>query len=69
MEVMFKYHPPKILVNAHYKDFGHGFYCTNNEKQAKRRALTKKGASVVNGYSYTENAALRAMSFEEMTEE
>ena len=37
---------PKILVNGHYKDFGYGFYCTNIEKQAKRRALTKKGESV-----------------------
>ncbi|MBQ8637625.1 MAG: DUF3990 domain-containing protein [Lachnospiraceae bacterium] len=36
---------PKILINGYYKDFGYGFYCTNLEKQAKRWALTKKGAS------------------------
>ena len=36
---------PKILINGYYKDFGYGFYCTNIEKQAKRWALTKKGAS------------------------
>ena len=60
---------PKILVNGHYKDFGYGFYCTNIEKQAKRWALTKKGASVVNSYSYTENKDLKILSFSEMTEE
>ena len=46
---------PKILINGYYKDFGYGFYCTNIEKQAKRWALTKKGASVVNNYSYLKN--------------
>lgn len=30
---------PKILENGFYKDFGYGFYCTQFEKQAKRRAL------------------------------
>ena len=60
---------PKILVNGHYKDFGYGFYCTNIEKQAKRWALTKKGASVVNSYSYKENEKLNVLRFEEMTEE
>ena len=43
---------PKILINGYYKDFGYGFYCTNFEKQAKRWALTKKGASIVNNYTY-----------------
>ena len=60
---------PKILVNGHYKDFGYGFYCTNIEKQAKRWALTKKGASVVNSYNYTENVELKILSFPEMTDE
>ena len=76
MENMIVYHGsnvevsnPKILINGHYKDFGYGFYCTNIEKQAKRWALTKKGASIVNSYSYTENATLKTMSFKEMTEE
>ncbi len=36
---------PRIMINAYYKDFGYGFYCTNFEKQAKRWALTKKGDS------------------------
>jgi hypothetical protein len=52
---------PKILVN--------GFYCTNYEKQAKRWALTKNGASVVNRYSYEINTDLKVLRFEKMTEE
>jgi hypothetical protein len=60
---------PKILVNGFYKDFGYGFYCTNYEKQARRWALTKRGSSVVNRYSYEINGALKVLSFEIMTEE
>ena len=60
---------PKILINGYYKDFGYGFYCTNIEKQAKRWALTKKGASVVNNYSYLKNPELKILCFSEMTEE
>ncbi len=60
---------PKIVINGHYKDFGYGFYCTNIEKQAKRWALTKRGASVVNSYAYTPNTNLNMCIFSEMTEE
>lgn len=60
---------PKILVNGFYKDFGYGFYCTNYKKQAKRWALTKKGDSIVNRYSYTEDEKLKILKFNEMTEE
>ena len=60
---------PKILMNGNYKDFGYGFYCTNIEKQAKRWALTRRGASVVNYYKYTENDKLRILRFSEMTDE
>lgn len=60
---------PRILVNGFYKDFGYGFYCTNLEKQAKRWALTKRGASIVNRYSYMENSELNILRFDEMTEE
>lgn len=60
---------PRILINGHYKDFGYGFYCTNIEKQAKRWALTKKGASVVNSYVYTSIEKLNICIFSEMTEE
>jgi hypothetical protein len=60
---------PKILVNGYYKDFGYGFYCTNYEKQARRWALTKRGASVVNRYFYEKDKNLKILSFEKMTEE
>ena len=60
---------PKILINGHYKDFGYGFYCTNMEKQAKRWALTRRGASIVNKYNYMENKELNICTFSEMTED
>ena len=60
---------PKILINGYYKDFGYGFYCTNFLKQAKRWALTRKGASVVNYYHYTKNEKLKIQVFKEMTDE
>lgn len=60
---------PKIILNGHYKDFGFGFYCTKIETQAKRWALTRKGASIVNRYSYVENNALCIKKFETMTDE
>lgn len=60
---------PKILVNGFYKDFGYGFYCTKLVKQAMRWALTKKGPSIVNYYSFQVNDQLRVLRFEEMTEE
>lgn len=60
---------PKVVINGHYKDFGYGFYCTSLEKQAKRWALTKRGASVVNIYEYTSKEELEVCSFSDMTEE
>ena len=60
---------PKILINGHYKDFGFGFYCTNIEKQAKRWALTKRGASIVKKYTYLQNKELNICAFPEMTED
>mgnify|MGYP004541942029 FL=1 len=60
---------PKILINGYYKDFGYGFYCTNIKRQATRWALTKKGASIINSYSYTGNESLKVLQFETTTEE
>lgn len=60
---------PKIMINGYYKDFGYGFYCTNLKKQAIRWAMTKKGDSVINTYSYQRNENLQITTFEEMTEE
>lgn len=60
---------PKILINGFYKDFGYGFYCTNIDKQARRWAITKKGDSFVNKYSYTEDKEFKKVVFQKMTEE
>lgn len=60
---------PKVLVSGYYKDFGFGFYCTNLERQARRWALVKKQAHVVNKYRYEENSELNILKFEKMTEE
>lgn len=60
---------PRILQNGFYKDFGYGFYCTSFEKQAKRWAMTRKGASVVNHYEYTRNTELKILTFNEITDE
>lgn len=60
---------PIVMVNGFYKDFGYGFYCTNLEKQAKRWAMMKRKAHIVNKYSYTENQELKTKYFYEMTEE
>lgn len=60
---------PKILQNGFYKDFGYGFYCTNIEKQAKRWAITRKGNSVINRYTYVPDNNLRILKFEKMTDD
>lgn len=59
----------RILQNGFYKEFGYGFYCTGFEKQAKRWALTRKGASVVNRYEYIPDVDLKTLQFAEMTDE
>lgn len=64
-----KVETPRIMINGYYKDFGYGFYCTNLKKQAIRWAMTKKGDSVINAYSYQRNENLQIKTFEEMTEE
>lgn len=58
---------PKIVTNGFYKDFGYGFYCTNNEKAAKRWANAKKNHHIVNIYSYCENSMLKKKQYEEMS--
>lgn len=60
---------PRILQNGFYKDFGYGFYCTKMEKQARRWAMTRKGATVVNRYSYISDMSLKTLVFPELTEE
>ena len=60
---------PQIKVTGYYKDFGFGFYCTGLEKQARRWAITKRPAHVVNVYDYTPDKSLHMKCFETMTEE
>lgn len=55
---------PVVLTNGRYKDFGYGFYCTNHERQAIRRALSKRGKKhVVSVYEYEESEVLRILRF------
>lgn len=60
---------PKIMINGYYKDFGYGFYCTKLEKQAKRLALSRKGDSVVNRYTFRLKSQLKYLLFDKMTDE
>lgn len=59
---------PRILQHGFYRDFGHGFYCTISEKQAKRWAMTKKCESIVNLYECVPNDNLNILKFKEMSE-
>lgn len=59
---------PQIIISGYYKDFGFGFYCTNIEKQAKKWALSKQGASIVSIYKYKEVDGLKVLSFPEMSD-
>ena len=60
---------PQILISGFYKDFGYGFYCTKLEKQARKWALTKRGASIVSLYHYEPVKDLKILSFPVMTDE
>ena len=60
---------PQILISGFYKDFGYGFYCTRLEKQARKWALTKQGASIVSIYNYEPAEDLKILSFSVMTDE
>ena len=60
---------PQILISGFYKDFGFGFYCTKLDKQARKWALTKRGASIVSQYRYEPAEDLKILSFPVMTDE
>lgn len=63
---------PEIRIDRFTKDFGWGFYCTNNIQQATRwakRHQNTKGTPFVNFYEYAPNASLKIKKFPEMTEE
>lgn len=59
---------PEIRTAKYHKDFYFGFYCTSIESQAVRWA-TRFGEGFVNVYEYKENAELRILRFEKMTDE
>lgn len=59
---------PEIRTAKFHKDFYFGFYCTSIESQAVRWA-TRFGVGFVNIYEYKENAKLRILRFEKMTDE
>lgn len=60
---------PRIFRNGFTKDFGYGFYCTRNDKQAKRWALSRRGKSILNRYRYTPDDSLKVLVFEQMSDE
>ncbi len=59
------------MVSDFYKDFGYGFYCTKNKRQARKWALTLQGErnAIVSIYNYTPQKELKVLSFNEMTDE
>ena len=59
---------PEIRTAKYHKDFYFGFYCTSIESQAVRWA-TRFGDGFINVYEYKENAELRRLRFEKMTDE
>lgn len=60
---------PEIKKTKYTKDFSWGFYCTKSYEQAYRWAERRHEEGIVNIYSYTENSALKILSFDEMTDE
>lgn len=59
---------PEIRISRFNKDFYFGFYCTSIEEQAIRWA-TRFGSGYINVYEYVENANLKILRFEKMTDE
>jgi len=63
---------PEIISTGYTKDFGFGFYCTEIEKQAIRRANSKakmKGTPIVNEYLIGNTTGLSVKIFEKMNDE
>ena len=58
---------PRLLKQTRGLDFGHGFYATTNEKQAKRFAKTVRerreiGTPIVSVFEYNMDAAIRTLA-------
>ena len=54
---------PEIRKTKYNKDFSWGFYCTSSYSQAKRWSKRKKGANIVNIYSYKPDKSLKVKIF------
>lgn len=60
---------PDVLRCGFHKDFGYGFYCTGNYRQAVRWAQRKGSNPIVNYYAYIPNENLKYKKFEHIDEE
>lgn len=60
---------PRIQTVGYNKDFGFAFYCTRIERQAQRRALSKRPKHEVSLFSYEEKDDLNKLVFYSMTEQ
>lgn len=65
---------PEIRVTGYTKDFGYGFYCTENYSQSERWALRHNDPEngeipTVNMYQYTPNKKLKYKRFTKVTNE
>ena len=59
---------PEIRVSTHPKDFGPGFYCTEQQAQAERWAR-RYPSPIVSVYEYVQPNALAVLPFDAMSEE
>lgn len=59
---------PEIRIGKYAKDFGTGFYCTELKEQAVRWAK-RYDTPTINIYHFEQDAKLKILHFEEMTEE
>jgi len=56
---------PEIRMTRYTKDFGHGFYCTRLEEQAKKWCYRKSEVGFVTSYIYVPNVKLIIKNFTE----
>jgi len=60
---------PEIRRDGYAKDFGHGFYCTDFERQAQRWSLARRPRHVVGVYACDDLVGLQVKGFPVMTDE
>ena len=57
---------PHIIKTTQTKDFSWGFYCTANQKQAKRWAMRRRPTPTINYYLLKDVKNLKVLRFEKM---